>query len=56
MKILLGDFNAKVGREHIFKLAIGNWILHQDSNDNDVIIVNFATSKYLVIKSTTFLH
>ena len=24
MKILLGDFNAKVGRENIFKLIIGN--------------------------------
>jgi hypothetical protein len=24
MKILLGDFNAKVGKENIFKLAIGN--------------------------------
>jgi exonuclease III len=24
MKILLGDFNAKVGREDIFKLTIGN--------------------------------
>jgi hypothetical protein len=24
MKILLGDFNAKVGRENIFKPKIGN--------------------------------
>ena len=24
MKIILGDFNAKVGRENIFKLKIGN--------------------------------
>jgi len=43
MKILLGDFNAKVGRENIFKLTIGNESLHQDSNDNDVRIINFAT-------------
>ena len=34
MKILLGDFNAKVGREIIFKLTIGQDSLHQDSNDN----------------------
>jgi len=34
MEIDLGDFNAKVGRENIFKLAIGNESLHQDSNDN----------------------
>ena len=43
MKILLGDFNAEVGRENIFKLTIRNESLHQDSNDNGVRIVNFAT-------------
>ena len=43
MTILLGDFNAKVGRENIFKLTISNGSLHQDSNDNGVRIVNFAT-------------
>ena len=42
MKILLGDFNAKVGRENIFKPTIGNESLHQESNDNGVRIVNFA--------------
>jgi hypothetical protein len=55
-KILLGDFNAKVGRENIFKPTIGNKSLHQDSNDNGVRIVNFATSKNLVVKSTMFPH
>jgi len=56
MKILLGDFNAKVGRENIFKLKIGNESLHKDSDDNGVRIVNFATSKYLVVKCTMFPH
>jgi hypothetical protein len=28
MKILLGDFGAKVGREDIFKPMIGNESLH----------------------------
>ena len=36
IKILLGDFNAEVGRENIFKLTIGDESLHQDSNDNGV--------------------
>ena len=54
--ILLGDFNAKVGRENIFKPTIGNESLHQDSNDNGVRIVNFATSKNQVVKSTIFPH
>ena len=43
MKMLLGDFNAKVGRENIFKPTIGWESLHQDSNDNGVGIVKFAT-------------
>jgi len=57
MKILLEDFNAKVGRDNIFKPTIGNESLHQDSNDNGVrIVVTFATSQHLVVKSTLFPH
>jgi hypothetical protein len=56
MKILLGDFNAKLGREDTFKPTIGNKSLHEDSNDNGVRVVNFATSKNLVVKSTMFPH
>ena len=56
MKILLGDFNAKVGWKNIFKRTIGNESLHQDSNDNGVRIVNFGTSNNLVLKSMMFLH
>jgi hypothetical protein len=55
MKILL-DFIAKIGREDIFKPVIGNESLHEVSNDNGVIVVNFATLKNLVVKSTTFPH
>jgi hypothetical protein len=56
MKILLGDFNAKVGRENIFKPTIGNESLHEIINDNGVRVVKFATSKNLVVKSTMFPH
>jgi hypothetical protein len=56
MKILLGDFNAKVGRENIFKLTTGNECLHEISNDNGVSVENFNRSKNLVVKSTMFLH
>jgi len=42
-KIVLGDFNAKMGRENIFKPTIGNGSLHQDSKDNCVRIVKLAT-------------
>jgi hypothetical protein len=56
MKILLCDFNAKVGREDIFKPTIGNENSHKISNDNGVRVVNFATSKNLVVRSTMFPH
>jgi endonuclease/exonuclease/phosphatase family metal-dependent hydrolase len=56
MKILLGDFNAKVGREDIFKPTIGNESSHEISNDNGVRVVNFATSKNFVVISTMFPH
>jgi hypothetical protein len=51
MKILLGDFNAKVGREDIFKLTIVNKSLHEIRNDTGVRVVN--SSKNLAVKSTT---
>jgi hypothetical protein len=56
MKILLGDFNAKVGRKDIFKPTIGNESLHEISNDNGVRLVNFATSKNLRVKISMFPH
>jgi hypothetical protein len=56
MKILLGDFNAKVGKEDIFKPTIGNETLHVISNDDGVRVVNFATSKNLIVKNMMFLH
>ena len=46
MKILLGDFNAKLGGGKDFlKSTIGNESLHQDSNDNGVRIVNLPNKK-----------
>jgi hypothetical protein len=48
-KSLLGNFNAKVGREDIFKPTIGNVSLHEINDDNGVRVVNFATSQNLKI-------
>jgi hypothetical protein len=54
MKILLRDFDAKVGREDIFKPTIGNESFHEFSNNNGVKVVNFTTSKNLRAKSMMF--
>jgi hypothetical protein len=55
VKILLGDFIAKVGREDI-KPTVMNRSPLEISNDNGVRVVNFATSKNLVVRSTMFPH
>jgi hypothetical protein len=44
MKIFLGDLNAKVGTEDIFKATVRKESLRQISNDNGVTAVNFAAS------------
>jgi hypothetical protein len=36
MKNLMGDFNAEVGRENIFKPTIGKERLHDISNDMEL--------------------
>jgi len=56
MKILLGDFNAKLERENIFKPTIGNESRHQVSKNIANRIVNFATLKNLVVQSNMFPH
>ena len=56
MKILLGEFNANLEIENIFEPTIEEESLHQFNNDNGFRLVNFATSKYLVVKSTLFPH
>jgi len=40
----------------MFKPTIGNESLHQDSKDNGVRTVTFATSKNPVVKDTMFPH
>jgi hypothetical protein len=56
IKIMVGDFNAKVGREDIFIQTIWNESLHEISSDNGVRLVNSVTSKNLRVKSTMFQH
>jgi hypothetical protein len=50
MKILLGDLNAEVGREDIFKQTTANESLHEISNDNGVRVVILPHPKILLSK------
>ena len=56
IKIILGDFNAKVGKEGVCKSTIGNESLHNDTNNNRIKIIHFKISKGFNVGSTTFLH
>jgi hypothetical protein len=55
-KNVIGDFDAKVSREYIFKLPVGNDCLHEISNDNGVRVVSLAMYKNLTVRSTMFSH
>ncbi|XP_029344207.1 uncharacterized protein LOC115033855 [Acyrthosiphon pisum] len=56
VQIILGDFNAKIGREECFKPIIGEHSLHQLSNDNGCRLIDLATGRNLRVKSTMFPH
>jgi hypothetical protein len=56
MKIILGDFNAKVVGGNTFKPTIRNKSLHHDNNYTGVRKGNFVTSNNSVFKSTMFLR
>lgn len=52
VKIILGDFNAKFGREPVFRQYIGTHSLHENTNDNGLRVIQMAASKNLVVAST----
>ena len=56
IKIILVDFNAKVGKENIYKSTIGNESLCNETNNNGIKMIQFAVSKGLNVRSTTFSH
>ncbi|XP_050545447.1 craniofacial development protein 2-like [Daktulosphaira vitifoliae] len=54
VRIVVGDQNAQVGREHVFRYTIGKESMHIESNDNGLRLISFASTKGLVINSTQF--
>jgi len=54
LKILLEHFNTNGGNRIFFQPRAGNESLPDDSKDNGVRVVNFATSKNLGVTSTNF--
>jgi len=56
VKIILGDLNAKIGQEEVYRPIIGKYSLHSLSNDNGIRLIDFACSKNMAIASTLFNH
>lgn len=56
IKIIVGDMNAKVGREEIYRPTIGQHSLHERSNGNGARLIDFAVSRNMTVSSTFFPH
>ena len=56
VKLLLGDFNAKVGNESWHRGTTGGHSLHDENNNNGQRLIDFASGRNLVISSTCFPH
>jgi hypothetical protein len=56
IKRVLGDWNAKVGREEIYQGLIGRHSMHLNTNNNGQRLVDFAAAKNMVESSTCFPH
>ena len=60
IKMLVGDFNAKVGREGVFGLTVAKHSLHEKTSDNGFRLVSFTAAQNmyqipsLVPDSSTF--
>jgi len=51
LKLIIGDMNAKIEREKVYKSTI-----EKKPNKNGEMLIDFATSRNMVITSTIFPH
>jgi len=56
MVIIIGDFNAKIGKQDYQQQVVGPYTIHDTSNENGNMLTRFATRNRLIIKSTMFPH
>ncbi|KAI0260262.1 hypothetical protein BGY98DRAFT_122249 [Russula aff. rugulosa BPL654] len=54
VKIVLGDFNAQLGKDDDMTGTVGKHSLHTETNDNGVRLASFAASRNMAISSTFF--
>ena len=56
VKLVMGDANAKVGREAVYQPTIGRYSVHESTNENGLRLIDFAAGRQMAIKSTYFIH
>lgn len=56
VKLVIGDFNAKLGREEAWRPHLGRESLHEECNENGTRLASFAVANNLFAKSTMFPH
>jgi hypothetical protein len=56
VKIVMGEANVKIGWETIHHPTISKYSLHESTNENGLRLIDFATGRQMVIKSTYFMH
>lgn len=54
IKILLGDFNAKVGQERRYRRVVGKWPAHKLTNKNGQRLIELCTDHGLILETTRF--
>lgn len=54
LKIIIGDMNAKIGKEQIYRKYTGRHSAHVETNENGNRLINLAASRNMVLRSTRF--
>lgn len=52
--ILLGDFNAQIGKEKKYKTIVGNYPAHNRTTRNGIRLIELCQAHNLILKSTAF--
>jgi exonuclease III len=56
MLIIVGDFNAKIGRENYTAQFAGKYTIHNETSAKGNLLVQFAEMNNLILKSICFDH